>query len=220
MGTYSTSQRTRQALIEAAGELIAERGVGQVSTRAIAQKAGENLGTIHYHFGGKEELFKEMLRFACQAHAGPPLPDIIQGCEDALTDVHGQVEAVRKVVQHLMRRIFSPDRPPWCSRVLYQVIQYAGPLRDFLREETIDPYFKAMAGLVGRIRPDWTTREIYLWVHLVIGPIVFHADHREMVLERLGSETPPDDYLAILERRLVHDALSALGLPASETTPT
>ncbi|MBN1491553.1 MAG: TetR/AcrR family transcriptional regulator [Phycisphaerae bacterium] len=213
MGTYSTSQRTRQALIDAAGELITERGVGRVSTRAIAERAGENLGTIHYHFGGKEELFKEVLRFACQAHAGPPLPEVIQGFEDRLDDVQGQVEVVRTVVQHVMQRIFAPDRPPWCSRVLYQVVQHAGPLRDFLRKETIDPYFRAMTGLISRIRPDWTTKEIYLWVHMVIGPIVFHADHRETVLDRFDLDSFPADYLAMLEHRLATDAIRALGLP-------
>ena len=213
MGTYSTSERTRQALIDAAGELVAEKGAGRVSTRAIVQKANANLGTIHYHFGSKEALFKEMLRFACQDPTHPSLSEIIEPYEGRLDNVQVQAEAVRAIVRHFMQNVFSPDRPRWCSRVMYHVLQYAGPLRDFLREETIDPLLEAMSNLVRAIRPDWMPEEIYLWVHMTVGSIVFHADHIEVILDHLGTDTLPASYLAKLEQRLVADALRALGLP-------
>jgi AcrR family transcriptional regulator len=57
MGEYSKGERTRLALIEATGELAAELGFSNVSTRAVAERSGENIGTIHYHFGGKDGLF-------------------------------------------------------------------------------------------------------------------------------------------------------------------
>ena len=213
MKTYSTSERTKQALIHAAGELLAERGVGRVSTRAIAERAGENIGTLHYHFGGKDGLLKEVLRFACQADAGRSLRDVIEECEHGLDDGQGQAQAVRRVVQHVVQAIFSPARPRWCARVLYQVAQHASPLRVFLREQVGDPFFQALADLVLRVHPEWTAHEVCLWANLLIGPAVFHADHCELILERLGSSTFPDDYLAKLEQRLAGDALRALGLP-------
>ncbi|MCJ7600062.1 MAG: TetR/AcrR family transcriptional regulator, partial [Desulfobulbaceae bacterium] len=58
MATYETSLKTREALINAAGELAAEVGFASVSTRAIAVLAKENAGSIHYHFGSKEKLFE------------------------------------------------------------------------------------------------------------------------------------------------------------------
>jgi hypothetical protein len=64
-----------------------------------------------------------------------------------------------------------------------------------------------------RIRPEWTAHEVYLWANLLIGPAVFHTDHVELILERLGTTSLPDEYLAKLERRLTDDALRALGLP-------
>ena len=212
MGAYSTSDRTRQALIDAAGHLLAERGISEVSTRAIADRAGENLGTIHYHFGGKEGLLKEMLRYACHAEAGPTLPEALKECEHDLDRPQGQILAVHRVVQHFMSVIFSPTRPGWCARVLYQMAQHRGPLRVFLREQVVDPHFEAITRLVLRIRPEWTAYEVYVWVHLLIGSVVFHADHADLILERLGTATFPDEYLARLERRLVEDATRALGL--------
>lgn len=210
MAIYATSERTRQALIEAAGELLAERGASRVSTRAIPERAGENLGAIHYHFGGKEGLLKETLCFACRVNAGSSLADVIEPYDALLDTTRGQVRAVRAVVRYLMEGIFSPQRPRWCSRVLYQLAQQDGPLRDFLRERTFDPSFEAIKKLVHRVRPEWDGHEIRVWVFMLIGPPVHHADHG---LERLGSDTFPREYLARLERRVVHDAIRALGLP-------
>ncbi|HOA73803.1 MAG TPA: helix-turn-helix domain-containing protein [Phycisphaerae bacterium] len=213
MGIYATSERTRLALIHAAGELLDERGLGRVSTRAIAERAGENLGAIHYHFGSKEGLLKETLRFACRSQAGPSLSEVIASYQDRLDTVSGQVAAVRRVVQYLIETIFSPDRPRWCSRVLYQVAQHDNPLRAFLREQVLDPSFEALTRLVLRVRPEWSTHDVCLWSHVLIGPAVYHADHADLILERLGCKTFPRAYLEGLERRIADDAMRALGLP-------
>lgn len=53
------STPTRQRLLRAAAELIAEQGWGRVTTRAIAQRAGLPHGTVSYHFRGKQELLTE-----------------------------------------------------------------------------------------------------------------------------------------------------------------
>lgn len=55
----SRSGRTRHKLIAAAEELIAEKGWGRVTTRAVAERAGLPHGTVSYHFRGKEELLTD-----------------------------------------------------------------------------------------------------------------------------------------------------------------
>lgn len=57
---------TRQAIIEAAGELFADRGFAGVTAREVAQRAGASLSAIPYHFGSMEALYRETLRAACQ----------------------------------------------------------------------------------------------------------------------------------------------------------
>jgi AcrR family transcriptional regulator len=47
---------TRQRLLTAAAELIAEVGWGQVTTRAVTERAGLPHGAVSYHFRGKREL--------------------------------------------------------------------------------------------------------------------------------------------------------------------
>lgn len=50
---------TRERLIQAALQHFALYGYEGASTRQIAQTAGENQGSITYHFGNKENLWKE-----------------------------------------------------------------------------------------------------------------------------------------------------------------
>ncbi|NLX21679.1 MAG: helix-turn-helix transcriptional regulator [Phycisphaerae bacterium] len=212
MSTYATSERTKQSLIQAAGELLAERGVGEVSTRAVAERAGVNLGTIHYHFGGKEELFKEVLRFACQVDEDCSLPALIEESMHGLDSVQAEVRTVRRVVQRFVRKVLASGRPRWCSRVVYRVLQQEGPLCDFLQTHTVNPLFAAMESFIRRIRPDWSATEVFLWIQMLLGPIVFHSDHSRVVIQLLGCDSYPEDYLVKLEGRVLRDAVAALGL--------
>jgi AcrR family transcriptional regulator len=52
---------TRQRLLQAAGELIAERGVAGASVDALAEAADRTSGAIYAHFGGKEGLLVALL---------------------------------------------------------------------------------------------------------------------------------------------------------------
>ncbi len=61
------SERTREALIEAATLVFAEKGYEGGSIRDITRKAGANQAAVTYHFGGKEGLYREVLRTAFKA---------------------------------------------------------------------------------------------------------------------------------------------------------
>jgi AcrR family transcriptional regulator len=56
--------KTRQRLLDAAGELFAEKGFRLAGTREICRKAGTDIAAIHYHFGNKESLYEAVLRYA------------------------------------------------------------------------------------------------------------------------------------------------------------
>lgn len=49
-------QATRDRLLDAAAQLVAEVGWGAVSTRLVAERAGVNAGLVHYHFSSVADL--------------------------------------------------------------------------------------------------------------------------------------------------------------------
>ena len=51
----------RERLLDAAEELFATRGYDGASMRAITRRAGVELGLANYHFGTKDELFRQVV---------------------------------------------------------------------------------------------------------------------------------------------------------------
>ncbi len=52
---------TKEKTLDAAEALFMEHGFEATGLREITTKAGVNLAAVHYHFGGKEELFQAVL---------------------------------------------------------------------------------------------------------------------------------------------------------------
>lgn len=59
--TPSKSEQTRADIIKAAHDLFLENGYHGTSMRQIAARAGIALGGIYNHFGGKEEIFQDVV---------------------------------------------------------------------------------------------------------------------------------------------------------------
>lgn len=53
---------TRWRLLQAATEVFAEVGYHAATTRAICKRAGVNLASIHYYYGDKAALYREVFR--------------------------------------------------------------------------------------------------------------------------------------------------------------
>jgi TetR/AcrR family transcriptional regulator, fatty acid metabolism regulator protein len=58
--TFTETARRAQ-IVKAAIDTIAELGYGQASLARIAETAGTSKGVIVYHFGGKDELIRELV---------------------------------------------------------------------------------------------------------------------------------------------------------------
>ena len=59
---FQPSHDTRSELLEVALRCFAEHGFEATSTRLIASQAKRNMSLIAYHFGGKEGLYREVIR--------------------------------------------------------------------------------------------------------------------------------------------------------------
>lgn len=62
-GSHGTEER-RQAILEAAAHLVAERGYHRVRVQDIARVCGTSSGTVHYYFPGKDDVLREALRYS------------------------------------------------------------------------------------------------------------------------------------------------------------
>ncbi len=95
-------EATRTALIEAAESLVAEVGVEAVSTRQIGAAIGSaNTNVVAYHFGSKEALIREVLRYR--------LPEIDRRRSELMeqADRAGQCSDLRTLVRIFFQPLFE-----------------------------------------------------------------------------------------------------------------
>lgn len=216
MKKYTSSEHTREALINAAGELAAEMGFPNVSTRAVAERAGENIGSIHYHFGGKEQLFEAVVREVIKRGRSLTIEQVIEPFSDKLSEPEWQTEAIRAMIQREISILFDPKSPRWHTRVVYQLMQYRNPMQELLKTELINPFIEAIDRIVLAIRPDMHSRERFIVASLLYSPIISHADYMTIYLERLDDEYYTPDYLQHLEDMIVHQTTLLLGIQAPQ----
>ena len=60
-GRAVRGEATRLRILDAARDLLVERGFSGTSTRAVAERAETQLSLVHYHFGGKQQLLIAVL---------------------------------------------------------------------------------------------------------------------------------------------------------------
>jgi AcrR family transcriptional regulator len=70
--------RRRTALLQAAFDVVAEVGFEGLRTRAVAQRAGVNIATLHYYFPSKQHLIEGLAELIgakfVTLHGRPPRP--------------------------------------------------------------------------------------------------------------------------------------------------
>src|SRR5687768_3719360 len=57
--TTNELDTTRERIIDAAGEIFAQRGFDSTTVRDICQAAGANVAAVNYYFGDKQRLYVE-----------------------------------------------------------------------------------------------------------------------------------------------------------------
>jgi TetR/AcrR family transcriptional regulator, regulator of cefoperazone and chloramphenicol sensitivity len=136
---------TRQQLLEAAGEVFATAGFRSATVREICRRAGANLAAVNYHFGDKEGLYAEVLRYAQQKafEKYPLLPGM--GAEASPTD------KLHAFVRSFLLRIFDSEPTAWFGKMmLREMIEPTGAL-DSLLEERMRPMADQLRGIVAEI---------------------------------------------------------------------
>jgi TetR/AcrR family transcriptional regulator, regulator of cefoperazone and chloramphenicol sensitivity len=106
------SQTTRDRLLEAAGQVFAEKGFSGATGKEIAELAGTNSAAINYYFGGVDELYSAVIQEA---------KNRLVRTEDVIAAVAGKTDAREKgeaILRLMVRGITSPAISSWAIRVL------------------------------------------------------------------------------------------------------
>ncbi|MCF7849402.1 MAG: TetR/AcrR family transcriptional regulator [Kiritimatiellales bacterium] len=212
MTTYSTGDKTKKAMVNAAGELAAELGFASVSTRAVAERSGENIGSIHYHFGGKDGLFEAVVRDAMSCCTEKEFHGAIDELSEEST-LEDLSKVIRIIIAGEITDMFRSDRPGWHSQVIYQLLQRDDTLYEIFRTEVMDPSMESMNRFFRLIDPNMGKADAFLHAVCMKLPIFAHASYRKALLKGLGEKEYSEAYLQKMEDLLVRQTQLLLGLP-------
>ncbi|MFV0443027.1 MAG: TetR/AcrR family transcriptional regulator [Planctomycetaceae bacterium] len=165
---------TRDKILQAAGPVFAELGLEKATVRDICASAEVNLASVNYHFGSKEQLYIEVVRYLHRRRIEEnPLPDWPPG-----TPAESRL---RDFIANLMAFMFS-DEGTWEARLMRREMlnptqACAESVEDFIR-----PHFGMMQGIIEEIAPGLPLHRRQQFGFSVIGQCVFYKFHREVVL--------------------------------------
>lgn len=133
------SAATRDRLLDAARAQLLAHGFAQLSTRAVADRAGVPLSQVHYHFGSKQQLVLELLdlensrRLARQAALYAEDRSLWQRYEQACDFFEDDLDSgYVRVLQEMIAAGWSD--PAIGARVRDMVSGWLRLVTDFMRE--------------------------------------------------------------------------------------
>jgi TetR/AcrR family transcriptional regulator, regulator of cefoperazone and chloramphenicol sensitivity len=187
------SEATRQKVIDAAIECFGESGFEGTSTRELVRRAGTNLVAIHYHFGGKRQVYRAAAQYVAQgarARAGA----WTRAAEKLLGRPHVTRRALIECLWTLFDRFFDDvlaGRPAGGGPESWRRVMLRG-----LGERTggvgviypsVRPLFETVFALIGRIigRPPQHP-EVRLTTIMIFGHLEIFRSSRALVVRFLG----------------------------------
>lgn len=159
---------TRERIVEAAGEIFAERGFEGATVRDICQLAGANVAAVNYYFGDKQRLYIEAVmqahRWRMQQADLPRWPDGTPA-EQRLADF----------IRTFILRIRSGPNDTWHTRLMMRELTQADAACAAVVQDSIRPQFEILIGVLRELLPAGTSDEkLHLLAFSVVGQCLLY----------------------------------------------
>jgi len=182
-GPYAKSSQTRERILAAAFEVAGEVGLHRVAVAAIANRAGVAVGNLHYHFGSRDDLLRELMT-SVQA-------ELLGVVENAIADVPGYLAAEEASIRAYLAFV---HRNPAYVRLAEEARLH----RPELYREGIATWLRLIregleeAGRAGEFRP-MDRDEIASVAHFILGARYF----LDQMIEGVDGQPYPGDEAVI-----------------------
>lgn len=182
-GPYAKSSQTRERILAAAFEVAGEVGLHRVAVAAIADRAGVAVGNLHYHFGSRDDLLRELMTWVQL--------ELLGVVENAIADVPGYLAAEEASIRAYLAFV---HRNPAYVRLAEEVRLH----QPELYREGIETWLRLIregleeAGRAGEFRP-MDQDEIASVAHFILGARYF----LDQMIEGVDGRPYPGDEAVI-----------------------
>lgn len=144
-----SKEETRTRILEAAGAAFAEQGFRRTTIRDICRRAGVNLASVNYHFGEKQRLYRQVLRYAHDFVINQrPLPDWPGGTPPE--------RKLRDFVHIMLNRMLSVQHLPWHHQLMQREMVWPSGAMMELVEDYLRPNFETLLSILDELVPAGT----------------------------------------------------------------
>ncbi len=166
---------TRQRLLEAAGEVFAERGFRDAVVRDICEKAGANVAAINYHFGNKQRLYSAVLKLSYETAMRKYPPTL------GLTDDSTPQEQLFAFVHALLLRVLDAGRPAWHGKLVGREMAEPTVAFEEIARDMLDPLFLRLRGILAKLVPGATEDHLNRSCASIVGQCMFYYHGRAVI---------------------------------------
>lgn len=196
---------TRERLFEAAADVFAEHGFHAATVREICQRGGANVAAVHYHFGDKEALYREVLEGALRAalEAYPP--------DHGLPPHPTARDRLFAFVRSFLLRLLSTEKSARLMKLMAREMAEPTGALDTLVESVQKPLFRMLHGIVAELAgPEASPEVVLACSQAVVAQCLFYK-HAEHVITRMGHRLPrTSDEIERLARQITEFTLGGL----------
>lgn len=170
--------QTNSRILEAAGQVFAERGFHAATTRDIASRAEVNVAAINYHFRDKMGLYTEVLMSGMQWVRMIPL-EPIEG---------PPAEQIRAFLVMYLAGLLGQGKPTWLVKLVAREMAQPTEALERIVNEVIRPVEARLRSMIAEFTGlDAESDKVRMSAHSMIGQCL-HYHHARHVLEHLWPE--------------------------------
>ena len=212
MGQRPEAGETKRALLLAAGELFAEKGRDGASVRDIVKKAGATLSAVNYHFGSKEQLYVETVRYVLSEKI--TFGDLFSGLDRrGWQSPQEASNAVYRAIWALFLTFMAPGQPEWPGRLITRAFLELDPSEQSVFREATMPADAPLRRLVKEYVPGATDEYADMWITSLYGQVQFYVLAKHPILEMHEIERFELPLLEDAAFFVARTSLLVLGLP-------
>jgi TetR/AcrR family transcriptional regulator, regulator of cefoperazone and chloramphenicol sensitivity len=198
------AEPTRNRILDAAGEMFADRGFQAVTVREICQSAGANLAAVNYYFGDKQQLYLESVKQAHRWHMDrASLP--------AWSNDTPAADKLRGFIHTFLLRVRSGPSDSWQTRLMMRELKQQDEICVAVVEDSIRPQFEILIEILREMLPPETSEEkLHLTAFSIVGQCLFYHLADPVVRTLLDPEEYAGYHVEKLSRHISEFVLAAL----------
>ncbi len=175
-------ERTRHRLVEAGGEVFAEKGFKDATVRDICQRAGANVAAINYHFRDKQSLYAAAIQYA---HSCAKRYD-----GDMATPPKTSVDLrLRAFVRAMLMGMMEDGKPAWHGKLIAREMAEPTGVLSQIVMQTVRPRFLILSGIVRDVLgPGASDAEIRRCARSIVGQVLFYHFAKPMLVHAFPDE--------------------------------